>query len=177
VPPPALGPGGQPLAQFGDRLLAYIIDVALLTVVAMVVAVPVFLVVFANLVSRIETTDPYAEPDPSVVMTEFFLPLLLVEAGLFLLVLVLYYIYDVEMMYRSGQTLGKKIMKLRIVPLDPAATLTRGAAAKRYGVQYLAGSLLPFFSYVDGLWQLWDKPYQQALHDKAAGTIVIKVSA
>ena len=34
---------------------------------------------------------------------------------------------------------------------------------------------MPFLSYVDGLWQLWDKPYQQTLHDKAAKTVVIKV--
>ena len=30
---------------------------------------------------------------------------------------------------------------------------------------------------VDGLWQLWDKPYLQTLHDKAAQTVVVKVSA
>jgi uncharacterized RDD family membrane protein YckC len=108
-------------------------------------------------------------------MTEFLLPLLLLEAGVFLLMLVLYYVYDVEMMFRSGQTFGKKLMKIKVVPLDPAATLTRAAAAKRYGVEFVAGMFVPFFSYVDGFWQLWDKPYQQTLHDKAAGTIVIKV--
>jgi hypothetical protein len=29
---------------------------------------------------------------------------------------------------------------------------------------------------VDGLWQLWDKPFQQCLHDKAAGTVVVKLT-
>jgi len=29
---------------------------------------------------------------------------------------------------------------------------------------------------VDGLWQLWDKPFQQCLHDKAAGTVGVKLT-
>ena len=34
---------------------------------------------------------------------------------------------------------------------------------------------VPFFSWIDGLWQLWDQPYRQCLHDKWAGTVVVKV--
>ena len=85
--------------------------------------------------------------------------------------------YDVEYMHRSGQTLGKKVMKIRVMPIDPSRTLTRGMAVKRYLVQFVACAFVPFLSYVDGLWQLWDKPYQQTLHDKAAQTVVVKVSA
>jgi hypothetical protein len=48
-------------------------------------------------------------------------------------------------------------------------------AAKRYLVQHVAGTFVPFFSYIDGFWQLWDKPYLQTLHDKAAQTVVVKV--
>ena len=36
--------------------------------------------------------------------------------------------------------------------------------------------IVPFFNWIDGLWQLWDKPYQQCLHDKVAQTVVIKVN-
>ena len=78
-------------------------------------------------------------------------------------------------MHRTGQTVGKKVMKLRVVPIDPSATLTRGMAGRRYLVQFVAGSFVPFLSYLDGLWQLWDKPYQQCLHDKVAETVVVKV--
>ena len=67
-------------------------------------------------------------------------------------------------------------MKLRVIPLDPSARLTRGMAAKRWLVQYAAGTILPLFTYLDGLWQLWDKPFLQTLHDKFAETVVIKVS-
>jgi hypothetical protein len=34
---------------------------------------------------------------------------------------------------------------------------------------------VPGLYYLDGLWQLWDKPYQQCLHDKWPRTGVVKV--
>jgi hypothetical protein len=68
-------------------------------------------------------------------------------------------------------------MKIRVVPLTPAATLTRGMAAKRWLVGNVAAIFIPLFSYVDGLWQLWDKPYRQCLHDKFAQTTVVKVTS
>jgi uncharacterized RDD family membrane protein YckC len=172
MPPPPLSPGGQPLADFGTRALAYIIDVAIVSAVAMVVAVPVMVIFF---VTKLNGLDPYG-PEPDA-FRDFLVPLLLLEVGLLLLILVIYYVYDVEMLHRSGQTVGKRAMKIRVVPIDPAAKLTRGMAAKRYLVEFVGGIVIPFFSYVDGLWQLWDKPYQQTLHDKFAQTVVIKVSA
>jgi uncharacterized RDD family membrane protein YckC len=176
-PPPALSPGGVPLADFGSRLLAAIIDGAILTGVAMVVALPVFFTVFfTRMTDVIDSTDPVTgEPDPSAVWSGLFLPLILLELGLVVFLLVVYYFYYVEMLFRTGQTVGKKALKIRIVPLDPSATLTRGMAAKRYLVEFVGGVIVPFFRYLDGLWQLWDKPYQQTLHDKFAQTVVIKV--
>jgi uncharacterized RDD family membrane protein YckC len=98
----------------------------------------------------------------------------------FLLVLVLAllitYIYEVEMMFRSGQTVGKRVMKIRVIPLDPALPLTRVHAVRRFLVQQGSG-LVPGLNWVDGLWQLWDKPYRQCLHDKFATTVVIKLKA
>jgi uncharacterized RDD family membrane protein YckC len=163
-----------PLADFGARLAAYVIDVALLGVASIIVAVPAAIVLFRSL----PDPDQFAYDDsPRRVLTEFVAPLLLFEAGLFVFILVAYYFYAVEYMHHSGQTLGKKAMKIRVVPIDPRLTLTRGMAAKRYLVEYGGGAVVPFFSYLDGLWQLWDKPYQQTLHDKVARTVVVKVSA
>jgi uncharacterized RDD family membrane protein YckC len=176
-PPPALSPGGAPLADFGSRLLAALIDGAILTGVAMIIVLPVFFTVFfTRMTDVINSTDPATgQPDPATVFSGFFLPLLLVELGLIAFTLVIYYFYYVEMLFRSGQTVGKKALKIRIVPLDPSATLTRGMAAKRYLVEFGVSVLVPFFQYLDGLWQLWDKPFQQTLHDKFAQTVVIKV--
>ncbi|GIF24106.1 putative RDD family membrane protein YckC [Actinoplanes tereljensis] len=172
-PPVPTSPGGLPLADFGTRLAAYIIDVAVLSLVAVVFAVPAFFVLFTSL----PDPEQFAYDDgPSRMFSEFLVPILLFELVLYVAVLILYYLYVVEYMHRSGQTIGKKAMKIRVIPLDPGKRLTRGMAAKRYLIEYGCGTFVPFFSYVDGLWQLWDKPYQQALHDKVAQTVVVKVS-
>ncbi|MCW6007442.1 RDD family protein [Micromonospora sp. CPCC 205371] len=170
-----MSPGGQPLASFTDRLLAYLIDAGIFVAVAMIVAVPA-IVIFVVVVAGDFTVEPdgtLTGPD----FTDFLVPFLLLEAGIFGLSLVLTYVYYVEMMFRSGQTFGKKAMRIKVVTLDPEATLGRSHAAKRWLVFHVAGALVPFLSYIDGLWQLWDKPYLQCLHDKFAQTVVVKVPA
>jgi len=34
--------------------------------------------------------------------------------------------------------------------------------------------VVPFFYLLDLLWQLWDQPYRQCLHDKITNTIVVR---
>ncbi|MFJ8581941.1 RDD family protein [Micromonospora sp. NPDC093277] len=178
VPPP-LAPNGQPLASFADRLLAWLIDIAIATLLGMVLFFPVFIWLWFRMFSEMMAVNPdgtVPQPDPATMMTEFFVPLLLAEAGLVVVMLVFYWLYHVEYARRTGQTLGKKVMKLRIVPLDPATPLTRGVLGRRWLIEFGAGALVPFLHYVDGLWQLWDKPWQQCLHDRFAGTVVVKVA-
>jgi uncharacterized RDD family membrane protein YckC len=175
--PPAprpVSPAGQPLADFSDRFLAALVDAGVFAAVGMVLAVPMMIIFFTAIVPDLAQVNPDGTiPEPD--FAGFLVPFLLLELGLFAVVLVLSYIYYVEMMFRTGQTVGKRIMKIRVVPLDPAATLNRGFAVKRFLVQSVVGGFVPGFSYLDGLWQLWDKPYQQCLHDKAARTVVVKV--
>ncbi|MCI4063076.1 RDD family protein [Micromonospora sp. R77] len=174
--PPPVAPNGQPLASFADRLLAWMIDTALATAVAVVLFVPVFIWLFQRMFSEMDRLDAGTEPDPTRFMGEFLLPMLIAEFAVFAVLLGFYWLYHVEYAHRTGQTLGKKAMKIRIVPLDPAQTLTRGMAGKRYLIEFVAASLVPFLNYLDGFWQLWDKPWQQCLHDKFAGTVVVKVA-
>lgn len=178
--PPALAPDGRPLAGFGERLVAWLIDTLVASAVTMVLFAPVFVWLVVRMIDQMPAPGPdgtVTEPDPSVLFRDIFLPVLLAELGVFALLLVFYWLYHVEYARRTGQTLGKKVMKLRIVPLEPNAPLTRGTLGKRYLVEFVAGSLVPFFNYVDGFWQLRDKPWQQCLHDKAAGTVVVKVAS
>ena len=183
MPPPA-APDGRPLADFGSRLLAYLIDSAILSGIASLIFVPVFFSVllprFREIIRLDEQStvppDPFAGPDLSGPMGDLFRTMLLLEAGLVIVSLIAYYVYFVEVLHRSGQTIGKKAMRIRVVPIQPGARLTRGMAAKRYLVEVLAGTVIPLFSLLDGFWQLGDKPYQQTLHDKFAKTVVVKVS-
>ncbi len=172
-----LGPGGQPLASFTDRLLAYLIDTAAATAALMLLFMPIFLIfMFRILAVNPETNPDGTVADPGVLIMEIMLPMLLLQLGFVVLMFGFYWLYHVEYLKRTGQTLGKRVMSLRVVPLDPTGTLDRRMAGKRYLVQFVGGSLVPGGSYVDGLWQLWDKPWQQCLHDKFAGTVVVKVA-
>jgi uncharacterized RDD family membrane protein YckC len=169
----------MPLAGFGPRLGAYILDALVLAGVGLVLSIPVFIAmiaVIAGAVSQIET-DPVtgevtSEPNAGL----FFGPVLAIELGFVLLMVAVGYIYHVEMFGKTGITVGKRAMKLQLIRTDdPSAPLNRGILARRWAVQSLVGIVIPFFSWIDGLWQLWDKPYQQCLHDKAAATVVVKV--
>ncbi|MFI6758515.1 RDD family protein [Micromonospora sp. NPDC050417] len=173
-PPPPLSPAGQPLAEFSDRFLAGLVDHGIYLLVSLVFTVPAMIYYFTRVLPDMFVLTPdgtLREPDFLAVMV----PMLLLQFGLMVVLLAVLYVYHVEMMFRTGQTPGKRIMKIRVVPLDPYATLTRGATVKRYLVQFAAGALVPGLNYLDGLWQLWDRPFQQCLHDKAARTVVVKV--
>ncbi|WP_433054942.1 RDD family protein [Dactylosporangium sp. CS-033363] len=163
----------MPLANFGDRLLALLIDSAVLFGVGMVLAIPVFIAIFA-IIAGAATTASASNGDGPAPALVLGVPLLL-ELLLVLLIFVAAYVYHVEMFGKTGVTWGKRAMKLQILRLDsPGAPIDRGVLAKRWATQSLVGVVVPFWSWIDGLWQLWDKPYQQCLHDKAAGTIVVK---
>lgn len=183
-PPTPVSPSGQPLASFPERLGAFLIDNLIVTGILMVPLIPtMFVVMFAVLPDAgndpYAPYDPYARP-PGPAGAEFLrlmLIMMLLWAFFMAVHFLAFYLYSVEVTLRRGQTVGKRVLKIKIVPLAPGQPLTRRALTRRYLVQYVAGALIPLFSYLDGLWQLWDKPYQQCLHDRFAGTVVVKVPA
>jgi uncharacterized RDD family membrane protein YckC len=175
-PPVPVGPSGHRLAEFSDRLLARIIDGLIVGVVGGIITAPVAIIAVIYLLGRLPTaTRVNGElAGPAVDPTEFLLVLLGVFAVVLVMTFVINYVYDVEMMFRSGQTIGKRVMRIRVLPVDPGRTLTRAMAFKRYAVT-VASAFVPGLGWVDGLWQLWDKPWRQCLHDKFAQTLVIKL--
>ena len=173
--PVPVSPAGVPLADFGTRLLAYLIDGILLSAVSLIIVLPVFIVFATQVLAA--APEPGTEDDPGRFFATTFLPIIAFEAGIVIFSLGLSYLYSVEVMHRSGQTLGKRIMKIRVVPLDPNLRLTRTIAVKRWATEFLPGTFVAVYALLDGLWQLWDRPFQQTLHDKAAQTVVVKVSA
>lgn len=92
---------------------------------------------------------------------------------------VVYFAYDGYMLTTRGQTFGKKWMKIRVAMLENGATpvgqpgWTRAAVYSLPPIVPCCGSL---FWLVNVLWCLWDKPYQQCLHDKAAKTVVVSAA-
>ena len=180
LPPKPTAPDGQPLAEFSDRLLAYLVDVAVLFVASLILMVPAFVGAFfviSNAFSKIQyDADGNAINEPSLAAVA--LPLFAIYGGVLILATLFNYLYEVEhALRRQGTTWGKRVMKIKIVPLaGSTAPLTRAMLVKRWLVFYVVAGFVPFFSWIDGLWQLWDQPYKQCLHDKWADTVVVKVA-
>ncbi len=86
----------------------------------------------------------------------------------------LYLIYEGVMLSRDGQTLGKKLMKVRVAMLADGSSPVGSGAWTRAAVFTLPAVLCcGLWWVVDGLFGVFDKPYRQCLHDKAAKTVVV----
>jgi uncharacterized RDD family membrane protein YckC len=165
-------PNGAPLADFGQRFAAYLLD-GLVMAAVMIVPVLVALALFIPaVIDAVRNTPVGGQPNLGHIYLLYFLLL----AVLFSLQLVAQYLYQVIYQVRKGQTVGKRVMKIKIVSLLDGSPMGTIVANKRFLVQ-VGCSLLGPLAYLDGLWQLWDQPYRQCLHDKWAQTVVVRVSA
>jgi uncharacterized RDD family membrane protein YckC len=95
------------------------------------------------------------------------------------------YLYEVVYMHRTGQTVGKRLMRVRVVRVADGGPIGTGEARRRWlaqdgvallGVVPFVGSLVGMYNWLDSLWLLWDKPHRQCLHDKFGKTAVVKLS-
>jgi uncharacterized RDD family membrane protein YckC len=95
--------------------------------------------------------------------------------GIQLLAFLLFMAVNGVLLIRSGQTIGKKLMGMRIVRSDGSAATPGRLIGLRYGLWWLLASV-PF---IGGLFSLVDalaifRQSRQCLHDSFAGTIVVK---
>ncbi|MFE1886925.1 RDD family protein [Streptomyces diastatochromogenes] len=150
--------GMPPLADSGKRILARLIDVVLVGIVAVLVSLPLLFTV--------------NEADTNAVVTGRFFAESLIGTVLFVA-------YDTFMTARGGQTLGKKLLKLRVADLADGSTPSTQTALIRAGVLW-GPSIVPcclcgLWWIFSSAWSFIDKPYKQGLHDKAAKTVVVEV--
>lgn len=164
------GPGGAPLADVGSRVAAFVLDGLVLAGPVLVLELLLVIPAFALLLPDLE--DPNAGGGE---VGLFFAVFLGITVVLIAVVVVMYYLYFVIYQLRKGQTVGKRVAKIRIVSAVDGSPMTKRQAVRRFVVGHLSGFLAPYFNYADGLWMLWDKPYRQCLHDKVAETVVVKV--
>lgn len=112
----------------------------------------------------------------------FFLVIALAQGGEFeqtggpavilqLLIGIVYYAYFIIMEGTSGTTLGKRIMKLRVVKVD-GSPLTMGDAAIRNVLRVVDG----LFLYLVGAIIIWTSMDKQRLGDRVAKTIVVSAA-
>ncbi|MFH8799280.1 RDD family protein [Streptomyces sp. NPDC017936] len=146
--------GMPPLADSGKRTLARIIDMVLVGIV-------VWLLTWAFRVNEYAMDGDRVEVGKSL--------------GQSVVAAVLYVAYDTVLIARTGQTLGKRWLGMRVANLDNGATPSTQTSLVRALVLWLpfAFCCACLWTAICGGWSFFDKPYKQGLHDKAAKTVVV----
>ncbi|MGK4581039.1 RDD family protein [Kitasatospora sp. HPMI-4] len=142
-------PGMPPLGSWPNRILAKLIDYIGIQIIAGLIVLP-----FANLGNQ----DGYV--------------------GATWLGYAMYLVYEGVMLSRDGQTVGKKLMKLRVAMLADGSVPTGAAAWTRSAVFVVPALVCCGLLWwpVNGLFGVFDKPYRQCIHDKAAKTVVVSTA-
>lgn len=91
-----------------------------------------------------------------------------------LLVLAVFIAYETFMLSSRGRTLGKQLLGIGVLALGDGRFPSTARSLVRAVVYHVAGTACCIFWLVDVLWQFWDQPYRQCVHDKAAGTVVVR---
>ncbi|WP_018352371.1 RDD family protein [Longispora albida] len=183
-PPPR--PHGFPLATMGARLVARIIDVTAVSLLVLV-ANGWFLYLF------LQTFVPWAReyqaqfaaggtlPDPP----ERLAYLMFAMIGVLIAV---WGAYEVPGIASTGQTLGKRVVGIRVVRLkgdersEPLGRLGVGRSLRRWAQMSIPCLLwygccgLGFaFQFIDVISGVLNRPYQQCMHDRAVDTVVVDI--
>ncbi|MFK3729624.1 RDD family protein [Streptomyces sp. NPDC088090] len=171
-PPPYGGYGGgyggtdplsgmPPLAESGRRILARLVDWLIIAVPLAVIGIP-FDVYERATVDGDDFQTAWTGGGQIVFQ---------------LLTIVAFVTYDTVLTAKNGQTVGKRLMKLRVAMLNDGSTPPMSQSLLRAVVLWL-----PALICCACLWPLLllvlilvDKPYKQGLHDKAAKTVVVTV--
>ncbi|MEU2164380.1 RDD family protein [Streptomyces chengbuensis] len=157
--------GMPPLADSGKRILARIVDWLIVAIPLLIIGIPF------GIYNRVASGDDF---DDWVANSN--------TGGqwVFQLISIIAYVgYDTLMVRKSGQTLGKRLMKMRVAMLNDGSTPDTGSSLTRAAVLWL-----PQLICCPCLWPLIllililvDKPYKQGLHDKAAKTVVVSTAS
>jgi len=191
-------PDGEPLAGWWWRVLAYVIDSIIISVVSSIVTIPAQIQMqrdFVPVMDRFERTveqNPEAMPDLGTLFSEYLDVLQsyafwLVAPGAILTVL-----YWAIFLRWKGGTPGKLMLGMRIRLRDRPGQLPWSSIVLRMALQfgvawtvfylafasgstaiYFLSMLIVLVTLLDPLWATWDSK-QQTLHDKLARTNVVK---
>ncbi|MFC8849449.1 MULTISPECIES: RDD family protein [unclassified Micromonospora] len=181
--PPVPRPHGLPLASFGARFVARLIDFGMVFLLNAVVngwfvyryveeVTPYFREVLRRSMTGDTSTDGLPQPGEQAGG---------LQVAILLIATALWFAYEVPAMAGNGQTLGKRLLGVRAVPVEADQPLGFGRALRRWStlglptlLWYCCGFGL-LLQLVDAVSPLFDHPLRQALHDKRAQTVVVRL--
>jgi uncharacterized RDD family membrane protein YckC len=103
------------------------------------------------------------------------------QVAIFIIGVALWFAYEVPSTANSGQTLGKRLMGIKVMPMESAKPMGFGRSLRRWNLMGLPTFLWSCFcigfvlQLVDCIFPFFDRPLCQALHDKSAQTVVVEV--
>jgi len=175
VAAPAPRPHGLPLASPGARLVARLVDIVVVAVLALVANGWFLYQLAQESVALYEQMLANAEPSAETagrVNTLTFL-IAAVSAAVWLA-------YEVPSIANTGQTLGKRLLGIKVMRIETTDRVGFGRALGRWTTLGLPTLLWPCYGVglilqiVDCLFVAFDRPLHQALHDKRALTVVVQ---
>ncbi|MET7934579.1 RDD family protein [Streptomyces sp. NPDC005322] len=157
---------GRP-ATLGRRFCARLIDMGVLLALVGGVAFPLWGEASDHISQKVETAKQTGET-----VTVYFLDgttggYLGIVLGL---LLVLGIVLEALPTAKWGLTLGKRVCGVRVLDIEGHDTPSFGAALRRWLVYGVLGLLV--IGVLNVLWCLFDRPWRQCWHDKAARTFV-----
>ncbi|MGW0314591.1 RDD family protein [Streptomyces flavidovirens] len=154
-------------AGLAKRLAARLIDTAVLGAAVSAVAVPLVSATLAHIDEKIEAAKLSGETVTVWLLDGTTAGYLGIVLGAYLLIGV---VYEVLPTAKWGRTLGKKLCRMHVRDIEAHEPPTFGAALRRWLVYGLLGVLA--IGVVNAAWCLFDRPWRQCWHDKAARTFV-----
>ncbi|MGW8380011.1 RDD family protein [Streptomyces sp. ODS28] len=158
-------------APLGKRFAARLIDAVLTGAVGAAVAVPFMSSAVAHVQQKIDAVELAGRTERVWLIDGTTGGYLAVVLGV---LLVFGLLYEVLPTARWGRTLGKKLLGLSVLDVEGQNTPEFGAALRRWLVYGVLGLLA--VGVVNVLWCLFDRPWRQCWHDKAARTFVAEGS-
>ncbi|MCX4762480.1 RDD family protein [Streptomyces sp. NBC_01275] len=154
-------------AGLGKRLAARLVDTLVLAAVTSAAAVPLG----AKALDHVNEKIDAAKLTGQTVTVWLLDGTTSVYLGIVLAVLLLFgVVYEVLPTAKWGRTLGKKLLGLEVRDIEGGEPPSFGAALRRWLVYSVPGLLA--IGVVGVVWGVFDRPWRQCWHDKAAHTFV-----
>ncbi|MFD9485538.1 RDD family protein [Streptomyces sp. NPDC059991] len=154
-------------AGLGRRLAARLVDTVVLGGVVAGLALPLWIKGADHIQAKIDAAKLSGETVTVYLLDGTTAGYLAIVLGAFLLLGLL---YEALPTAKWGRTLGKRLLRVQVRDLESHEPPAFGAALRRWLVYGVLGVLA--VGVVNVVWCLFDRPWRQCWHDKAARTFV-----
>ena len=181
--PDTVRPHGYTLAPLGARLLARLVDILAVALLSTIVTgwfIFQYVRDVAPVVSEVYHRQLAGEPFNDVTQSDRSAWL---QVVILVLIAALWFAYEVPAIAGSGQTIGKRLLGIKVVGVDSDQPIGFRRAIRRWnplGLWVLLwsccgiGFLLQF---IIGLTPVFNWPLHQAIYDRTAGTVVVRAAS